>query len=295
MGAALVVAAPAGAQVLYSLDQDSPSGVGVSNSDVLAVSAGTPAAGSAGGPPAVETAATVLGLSGGSLDEVDALSRGGAVTGAFHFSVDRYSLRRHAGASGPATSDDLDALALEREGPLFFSLAAGNLFAFGGADVLAPGPSVAIPAAALGLGFLDDIDALHVDDSSGDVYFSLTPASPTLATLGASAADVLVVREGKGRPEVFAAAADVGLRADDNLDALAFTGPEEPGIELAGPCSVGAEVGSESAPRAAVADLIFSGGSGEAVSRVDPACGRDLALRPPAVVACAGVAPSACP
>ncbi len=302
--AALLLAGPAWAKVLYSLDADSPRAVGDSNSHLLLVpSASAPASTS----PTVDTAASALGLSGGSLDEVDALSLGGAGSGVFHFSVDRFSLEQEAAKPGrPASSsDDLDALALDGRGPLYFSLAAGNLSALGGADVLAPGPSVVIPASALGLTFLDDIDALHVDDVNGDVYFSLTPASPSLASLGAGPADVLVVRGGSGRPEIYAAAAGLGLGPGDNVDALAFADGERAGVELAGPCVAPTEAddGSDrAAPRAAVADLVFAGRSGQAPQRIDPACGRDLALRPPAVVACVGprvagraAPPGACP
>jgi hypothetical protein len=224
----LGAASPAAARVLYSLDAGSPGSAEVSNSDLLSPSAG------AVGVPAVDVPAAALGLSGGALDEVDALSVAGPEGGLLHFSIDRYSVRpggeAHGDVSGmpreTETGDDLDALALAGEGGLFFSLAAGNLQAFGGADVLAPGPRVAIPASALGLTFLDDIDALHVSRANGDVYFSLTPASPSLARLGAGPADVLVARGGVGPPVVFAASSALGLLSTDNVDALVFVGED---------------------------------------------------------------------
>ncbi len=279
----LLLAWGASAEVLYSLDADSPSRVGGSGSDVLVRRAG-PA-------PAAPLPVGALGPSGEGLDEVDALSHGGPGFGAIHFSVDRLSLGPDRVSADDATgsSDELDALALERPGALLFSLAAGNLLAFGGADVLAPGPQVAIPASALGLGFLDDIDALHVDGESGDVYLSLTPASPSLATLGASPADVLVVRAGSGRPVVFAAAAELGLGPDDNLDALAFAAGDEANLELAGPCASPRGDGPHRADeRVAFADLVFSGAPGGPAARLDPACGRDLAAHEAALVACLG-------
>lgn len=283
-----LVAAPTTAEVLYSLDDPSPSRASVSNSDVLEHSAE--------GVPVVGTSAGSLGLRGEALDEIDALSTGGSASGIFHFSVDRLSLRASPMEGGdeshgaPALPlDDVDALALEQAGPLFFSLASGNFLAFGGADVLAPGPSVAIPAAALGLTFLDDIDALHVDGQNGDVYFSLTPSSPSLSTLAAGPADVLLVRGGVGSAVVFARADALGLSADDNLDALAFAPDGKPGgtLTLAGACAAGS--GGSHARAGGVSNLVFVVSPAEGTgASLDPACGRDLGLRPPDLLACAG-------
>jgi hypothetical protein len=84
----------------------------------------------------------------------------------------------------------------------------------------------------LGLQQADDVDALVVFDINADgifngldrVLFSLTPGSPSLATIpGASAnaaADVFVVRPGQA-PELFTSAASLGLVGEsDDIDAL---------------------------------------------------------------------------
>jgi hypothetical protein len=66
-------------------------------------------------------------------------------------------------------------------------------------------------------GVFVDPDADGVPDLA--VYFSLDAASPSLAAFGVSPADVLRA-SGGAAPEVFASAAALGLRADDDLDAL---------------------------------------------------------------------------
>lgn len=142
------------------------------------------------------------------------------------------------------TSDDVDALesapptAVDADGdgapdqPVFFSLAAGSpsLATFGRspADVLWTvggfQPGVYVSAAALGLQPSDDLDAFCLNDTGGgatynvaldDIAFSLAPGSPTLAALGASAADVLVPG-----PHVAYTSAQLGLQASDDVDAL---------------------------------------------------------------------------
>jgi len=76
----------------------------------------------------------------------------------------------------------------------------------------------------------DDLDALDSQDAAtvdanGDgvpeqrVYFSLAATSPTLAALGFSPGDILVTRNGSV-PSVFASAAQLGLAADQDLDAF---------------------------------------------------------------------------
>ncbi len=147
-------------------------------------------------------------------------------------------------AERPA-SDDLDALTDEppsavdtnRDGTpdveVFFSLAAGSptlttlgrspadiLWTVGGFQ-----PGLYAPASDLGLQSGDDIDALCIADSgtgaprfdavTDTVYFSLAPGSPTLASLGASAADVL-----RAGPQLVYEAGDLGLRGADDLDAM---------------------------------------------------------------------------
>ena len=91
-------------------------------------------------------------------------------------------------------------------------------------------------AVAFPLGFVegatvrDDLDALDAngvsaidpdDDGVPDntVYFSLDAASPSLAALGASPADVLLT-QGGATPQLYASAAALGLQAGDDLDAL---------------------------------------------------------------------------
>ncbi|OGO51099.1 MAG: hypothetical protein A2148_07000 [Chloroflexi bacterium RBG_16_68_14] len=142
------------------------------------------------------------------------------------------------------TSDDLDALVdqspsfVDTDGdgvpdrPVFFSLAASSPSLTGlgrsAADILSTveggQATLYASASALGLQAGDDLDALCVKDqgpgstfSPGEdtVYFSLAPGSPTLASLGASAADVL----GPG-PQVLFEAAALGLQDSDDLDAM---------------------------------------------------------------------------
>ncbi|MEX0786859.1 MAG: dockerin type I domain-containing protein [Dehalococcoidia bacterium] len=141
-------------------------------------------------------------------------------------------------------SDDIDALNDEPpsfvdpdsdgqpELPVFFSLAPGSpsleTLGRGPADLLwtrdGLAPALYASAATLGLGPGDDLDALClVDQGPGPTYsaatdsimFSLAPGSPSLAGIGASAADVL----GPG-PEVRISASEMGLRIVDDLDAL---------------------------------------------------------------------------
>ncbi|MCW5775529.1 MAG: hypothetical protein KIS87_03660 [Phycisphaeraceae bacterium] len=79
----------------------------------------------------------------------------------------------------------------------------------------------------LGLQFGDDIDGLIVFDedhdarfSTGDeVYFTLSPGSPTLLLFGFSAADVLVCNV-PGAVALFAQHGDLGLLHTDNMDSL---------------------------------------------------------------------------
>ncbi len=86
----------------------------------------------------------------------------------------------------------------------------------------------------LGLQTTDDIDALVVfgDENllydPGDVVlFSLAPGSPTLADRGFSPADVLVAHR-QAPPSRFASAASLGLRPEDDVDALAPVFDEGP-------------------------------------------------------------------
>jgi hypothetical protein len=79
-----------------------------------------------------------------------------------------------------------------------------------------------------------DMDALTVQPIGTiplfgtPVYFSLTPGSPTLGAIGASAADVLVKITGTpGPPAVAITAAAIGLLPTDNLDALILVGGDD--------------------------------------------------------------------
>ncbi len=156
------------------------------------------------------------------------------------------------------TSDNVDALesapptTIDADGdgtpdqPVFFSLTAGSpsLATFGRspADVFwtvgGSQPGVYASAAALGLQPGDDLDALCLHDTGGGaiynpaldtIAFSLAPGSPTLAAIGASAADVLV----PGSHIAFTAA-QLGLQASDNVDALDCNALLSPGTRVQG-------------------------------------------------------------
>ena len=114
---------------------------------------------------------------------------------------------------------------------------AANLPAVTGGDILVcemAGIFMWAPSWDLGLMTTDDIDALVVFgdqnleyDPSDVVLFSLHPDSPTLANYGFSAADVLVAHW-QAPPTLFASAVHLGLRAEDDLDALAPVFEEAP-------------------------------------------------------------------
>lgn len=80
----------------------------------------------------------------------------------------------------------------------------------------------------LGLGAMDDIDAMSVFDTDADGFFSdgdqllfsLTPVSPLLGAMGWSAADVLTFSFGDAGVSRFALASDLGLDVGDNLNML---------------------------------------------------------------------------
>lgn len=150
-------------------------------------------------------------------------------------------------------SDDVDALIDQNvqfadadadgtpDEAVFFSLAAGSptlvergrdaadvLWTVGGLPL-----GLYVAATTLGLQPGDDINALCIADqgagspsynpASDMLLFSLAPGSPTLAALGASAADVI----GPG-PVVVHEASELGLRDSDNLDALTCSIGETP-------------------------------------------------------------------
>jgi len=100
-----------------------------------------------------------------------------------------------------------------------------------------PPPGLYASALDLGLRQCDDVDGLIVFDANSDgvfngsdqVLFSLSPESPSLATIpGASgtgaAADVFLTTPDLVEPVLFASAGDFGLgSATDNIDALDYT------------------------------------------------------------------------
>ncbi len=141
-------------------------------------------------------------------------------------------------------SDDLDALeghppsAADVDGdgvpeaPVFLSLRGGSptlgeldrvggdiLWTIGGAQ-----PGLYASAATLGLGPVDEVDAICVLDDGNAIYepsidrviFSLAPGSPRLSAIGAGQADLLAPG-----PRIVLNAAALGLQSGDDVDALA--------------------------------------------------------------------------
>jgi hypothetical protein len=136
--------------------------------------------------------------------------------------------------------DDIDALSFNfLATPVTFSLAAGHsIIGSGlgcGGDLFFDGDpgglGLIVPYGALGLvSCADDIDALEIS-ATNVAYFSLTPASPSLApgspiigcAAGCSAADVFQVDLFLGAASLFAPAAALGLDSTDDLNALGWT------------------------------------------------------------------------
>ena len=144
-------------------------------------------------------------------------------------------------------SDDVDALTepptsfVDPDGngtpdlPVYLSLAAGSPtltgIGAGPADILrtiggAP-PTVLFTAADLGLQAGDDIDAFCYDDRAQTLLFSLAPGSPTLGP-GQGPATLFLVRNPPvpAPPFEFASPNSLGLRIEDNLNALKCILPE---------------------------------------------------------------------
>jgi hypothetical protein len=152
--------------------------------------------------------------------------------------------------------DNVDAYSMEEfnfdlttgkpEVPVYFSLGAGSptLAALGAsaADILVYDPdnglSVALSHTSMGLLETDDIDALALNFSAETggprAYYSLSRGSDTVGLLGASPADVFLTDfSGTGSSLVIYEAADLGLAAEDNVDALETNAiPEPAGIWL---------------------------------------------------------------
>lgn len=144
------------------------------------------------------------------------------------------------GLSALPGQSDIDALDLQPPGPRAANARGMVMSLAGGGPVLfyqpAPGAGAGAPvqyanAAQLGLLPGDEIDALAIFDfnpaaglNPGDtVYVSLTNGSPTLAGLGATGADVLMVAP--VGPVIIVPAANFGLQAGDELNALTISDP----------------------------------------------------------------------
>lgn len=149
---------------------------------------------------------------------------------------------------GPTVRDDVDALdtrdssAVDSDGdgvperPVYFSLDTGSpslaSLGFAAADILTTSggrpPTVFASAAELGLGEGDDLAALCLREDgdgtygAGDVvYYTLTPRSLSLSSIGAGPGDILAPGS---RPVVVQRASLLGLAASDYLDALMCEG-----------------------------------------------------------------------
>jgi hypothetical protein len=177
-------------------------------------------------PPPVRLSRAGLGLANG--DDVDALSFG---TDAFDqpdattlvFSV------RPGSMGAPNTGVRQQAAGGTEEGSEYVTFVDSTNQTLVPADVIVP------------LAQTDDLDSLTdypaaVVDLDADlipdrpVFFSLAPGSPSLATLGASPADVLVSIGGV--PSIYAPAAALGLTASDDVDALCLMKSNLPSTTL---------------------------------------------------------------
>ncbi|MCI0855255.1 MAG: dockerin type I repeat-containing protein [Chloroflexi bacterium] len=122
------------------------------------------------------------------------------------------------------------------ERPVYFSLDASSpslaMFGFTAGDILssshADPPSLYASHEQLGLQASDDVDGLCLVENGDGAYstsdtllFSLAPGSPTLATIGASAGDMIRA----GNPPIVAySATTLGLRQTDDIDAASCAG-----------------------------------------------------------------------
>src|SRR5439155_9837202 len=135
-------------------------------------------------------------------------------------------------------------------GPVYLTLAPGSptlgVIGASPADVLVkmppagpPAPIVAVPAAGLGLGPGDVIDALDVSAGAGTVAFSLAPGSPALACGGYSPADVIVatpfVAMACPPGAAVIAAGALGLAPGSNIEGPAINADSD-GDRVADPC-----------------------------------------------------------
>jgi hypothetical protein len=79
----------------------------------------------------------------------------------------------------------------------------------------------------------DEVDGLHLDTATGDLYYSLAPGSPSLTPgspivdcgTGCSAADIFIAPGGGPPAALFRPALELGLLPSDNVDALLLPEP----------------------------------------------------------------------
>ncbi|MCG3181627.1 MAG: hypothetical protein BIFFINMI_04025 [Phycisphaerae bacterium] len=219
----LLTAAPTAADT-FSIDAASPSaGASLLPGSVLAFG------------PTTHVPQQSFGLAIG--DELDALSDGTDIGQIIFFSVGR-------GSTGAAGQTDLftvggQALRGQQAGDVFVTVTAdGVLSRPVGYNQLATdqtqyGLSPILAPFFYNSGPLDNLDALNFSEFDtlpvgGDgtpdraIFFSLAAGSPTLTTLGASAADVLLWNPVDSTLSIWQPATTLGLTSGDDLDALAL-------------------------------------------------------------------------
>jgi len=181
-----------------------------------------------GRPTAPRIRAAGLGLVSG--DNVDGLSYG--LDNLFQFLMDiRFSVDANAvGRLGSHVRREADKSPKQAHGDEFrvtpFAQSGGG----SNVQVLDENGDTSPPFPLQGS---DDVDALaeqppEFADADGDgtpdreVYFSLSKGSPSLTTLGFSGADILVTKSGAA-PTIFIAHTELGLTADDDIDAICLS------------------------------------------------------------------------
>lgn len=182
--------------------------------------------------PSASAAGSLYGLVAG--DDLSSLSLGRDSFTPTDFIL--VSVRSGATAcSPPAGTPDIcsEATAAQAAADVFFvgspgaALPALLVLDGDGAAAGFPAPPPPFPGIGLADSGGDDIDALEACGLAGmgptQIFFTLAPGSPSLGTLGASAADVLTAPPG-GSPAVLYSAASMGLAAGDVVDALAMDG-----------------------------------------------------------------------
>lgn len=240
---------PVGADVdAVSYGVDTPDLLGTNHFMVLFFSVSPTSVGAPGSAVAAET----NGVAGDRFrTTANTVGGSGALTKSSDATAARLSI---------APESNIDALSDQRGAPEFlgpawkgayFSLSAATvplvlgmpgLAAVDPATLLYNGPALPIASppvvyatsAALGLVPGDEIDAVMVNDvgilaqldASDRIYVSLAPGSPTLAALGASPADLLIVAPlPAGGPAVAVTAAQLRLLATDDVDGATIWDP----------------------------------------------------------------------